>query len=396
MSARRSLSARGAFTASAGVLVVSLWASGAPTMVYPVYADQWDADELSTTILFAVYPVALVLALVSCGSISDTFGRRRVLLTGVAVVAAGTGLFVLTDDFTVVVAGRVLQGVGVGVSMSAASAALIEFTPSRDPAVASAVNTASTATGTAIAMLLGGALVEYTPLPTRLPFAALLTAALALLPLLWLLPEPSIPRGGRGRPGPLRLPSTRRSSFAVGIVSITVAFMMGAVFVALGAQVVRDLVGTDDAFLAAVALASWAAAIVPASLLARRMTPHAATVAGGGLAIIGTFVLLLAAWSDSLSVFLLASVLSGAGYGLLFYGGLGLVSASAAVDARAATLSVMYLIAYLAQGLTAVGIGWLASATTLDLAIAIGMSTIAALSLVTSVLAALERRHALT
>lgn len=66
-------------------------------MVYPLLADRWRVGEVVTTALFATYPVALVLALVACGSLSDSIGRRRVLLAGVGMVAVGTALFVVTS-----------------------------------------------------------------------------------------------------------------------------------------------------------------------------------------------------------------------------------------------------------------------------------------------------------
>lgn len=385
---RTALPVRAAFATIAGVLVVSLWASGAPSMVYPLFAERWDVGEVVTTALFAVYPVALVLALIACGSLSDAVGRRPVLLAGVGVIAAGTALFVLAEGIVPIFAGRTLQGVGVGVAMSAASAALVELAPRGRTALATSVNTAATASGTAIALLLGGALVQHSSLPVRMPFIVLLGATIALLPLLWFLPESLARRRGRWRPSPVRLPASHRLPFAVGLVSIAVAFMMGAVFVALGAQIVKELVGTRDAFVAALTLASWAITIVPASLLARRGSPRFASVAGGVLSVLGSVFLVAAAETDSLAVFLLAAVVSGVGYGLMFYGGLGLVVETADPAARAATLSVMYLVSYLVQGLTAVGIGWLATLWGLDRAMLVAMPTIAALSL-TSAAAAL-------
>lgn len=362
-------------------------------MVYPLYAQQYGVSEFVTTALFALYPVTLVASLILWGSLSDTLGRRRVLLIGVSIVAVGTVPFVFMDHLVALFAGRGLQGVGVGIAMGAASAALVEHSPRRGTTFASSINTAATASGTAISLLSGGALVEYAPAPTRLPFVTLLTATIGLLCLLCFLADARVSQAKSWRPTPLHLPTANRGSFWLGVVSISVAFVMGAVILAVGAQIAGDLVGADNALLAALPLASWAVAILPASMWAQRREPHRASLVGGVLAVFGLAAMMLAAGYGSLAVFVLATIISGASYGLMFYGGIGLVNEAALRDARAATLSTMYLVAYFAQGATAVVIGWAASVWGLATAMAAGLPVIATLSVGVTILTVVHRRH---
>ncbi|MDZ7914452.1 hypothetical protein ACIGGF_23120 [Rhodococcus sp. NPDC078407] len=63
-----------------------------------------------------------------------------------------------------------------------------------------------------------------------------------------------------------------------------------------------------------------------------------------------------------------------------------MVVAASEAETRAATLSLMYLVAYLSQGLTAVGIGALATFWGLDRAIVVAMPTLATLSVASGVL----------
>jgi hypothetical protein len=70
------------------------------------------------------------------------------------------------------------------------------------------------------------------------------------------------------------------------------------------------------------------------------------------------------------------------------YGGLGLVTAAADAGRRASTFSSMYLVAYLAQGATAVLVGALATSAGLDAAIVVAVPVIAVLCLATALLAA--------
>jgi predicted MFS family arabinose efflux permease len=384
---RPTLSPAASSAVAAGVLVLSLWASGAPAMLYPVYSALWGTGPVVATALFAVYPVALVVVMVLGGGLSDRFGRRRSMLAGLAVVAVGTALFAVAASPALVFAGRIGQGAGVGLAMSAASAALVEHDRSASPTRASAVNTASTSLGATVAILVGGWLVATTGDPTHAAFRILLAAVLALLVAAAFLPETAraIPTGRRAV---LAVPAGDRRGFGTGTAAVTVAFVTGAVFLALGAQIIRDLVGTADALLAALTLATWPLVVVPTTLLARRMRTAAAVRLGGAVAAAGMALLLVAGIVDALAVFLAAAVVSGVGYGFLMYGGLGLVTTAADAGRRAGTFSSMYLVAYLAQGTTAVLVGALATGAGLDAAIVVAVPAIAVLCLATALLAA--------
>lgn len=143
-------------------------------MLYPTFASLWGAGTVATTALFAVYPAALVLVMVTCGSLSDRYGRRALLLAGVTAVAVGTVLLALTSAISLAFAGRTFQGAGVGLAMSAASAALMEYNAGTAQR-ASAVNTAATAVGATVAIVAGGFLVQYTNDPTHLTYRLLRT-----------------------------------------------------------------------------------------------------------------------------------------------------------------------------------------------------------------------------
>lgn len=373
---RPTLSPSASFGLVAVVLALSLWASGAPAMVYPVYLDRWHATPLLTTALFSVYPVALVSALILFGSLSDVVGRRRVILAGMLLVAAGTSLFVVAGSMAWLFAGRALQGAGVGVALSAAAAALAEFDRSGRAERVSTVNTAATSAGAAFAILLGGASVQYGSDPATAPFIALLVVVLALLVGAWFLPEGAL--GAESwHPSLPALPSRPRGPFFVGVFTVACAFVMGGVFLALGAQIARDLVGSDNAFLAALSLATWPVAGIPAAMVARRLGARGAALPGGVLAATGSLLLLPAGSGQSLGLFLAASITSGLGYGLLFSSGFGTVVASATTTRRAGNLAAMYLVVYLAQAGGAVAVGALATHQGLAAALALGMPVIA-------------------
>jgi hypothetical protein len=73
--------------------------------------------------------------------------------------------------------------------------------------------------------------------------------------------------------------------------------------------------------------------------------------------------------------------------GLLFLGGFGLVNQNAPAHHRAGTIAVVYLVAYVGQGITAVGLGLLATSLGLRSGMDIVIPLLIALSVVTSIVA---------
>jgi predicted MFS family arabinose efflux permease len=389
---RARLSSDASFWTAAAVVVVSLWASGAPAMVYPLYTTQWALTPVATTSIFAAYPVSLVVVLVVFGGISDNIGRRTTLLIGLSVIVVGSAVFASAGDIGWLLTGRILQGLGVGLAISPAGAALVEYSPGGNTARASAVNTAATAVGTAIALLLGGALVQYAPWPSHLTFWVLVAFSSAVLTAVWFMPRASETAEGKWRPRPVGVPRGIRFAFACGALAVTAAFAMGALFLSLGAQIAKELIGTENVFVAAMVLSAWAITVGIASTIARALSPKITIIAGGILSLIGLLLLVAASAESSLSIFLIAAVLSGAGYGLLFLGGLTLINLNTPVQHRAGTLAVMYLIAYLVQGATAVSIGLTATVAGLSSAVTMWVPLIGAACIAASAVAAIVIR----
>src|ERR1700722_13429953 len=66
----------------ASITVSFLAASSAPTPLYATYQRAWGFSPLTTTVVFGVYALALLAALLSVGRLSDHVGRRPGLAVG--------------------------------------------------------------------------------------------------------------------------------------------------------------------------------------------------------------------------------------------------------------------------------------------------------------------------
>jgi MFS family permease len=386
---------RTSFWTAASVAMLALWASGAPSIIYPIYAHDWGLTPTVITSIFAVYPAALVVVMVVFGTVSDYIGRRNTLLVGVAATALGMLLFAVAPDVGWLFAGRILQGVGIGLAMAPASAAMVEFNGRGGTARASSVNTMATALGLALATIVAGALVQYAPAPRQLSYWVVF--GVAVLVLVGVAFMPRHVRGtesvGRWRPRPIVVPAGLRAIVTSAALAITTGFAVGAVLLSLGAQIAKDLIHSDNALVSGLILAITSVVIGVTALLARRMPARTSIAVGGVIAAVAVGLLAVSATTSSVVVFITTSVVAGVGYGLLFLGGLGLVNKHAPAHHRAGTLSVVYLVAYLMQGITAVAVGVTATALGLRVALDVAAPVLIALALATSAVALMVARQ---
>src|SRR5919199_6906622 len=110
------------FWVLAVILGFLLAAASAPSPLYSVYAAKWGFSPITLTVVFAVYALALLVALLMTGRMSDGLGRRPVLTAGLLVQAAGMAVFIAAHGVAALYVARVLQGVGTGVATGALGA----------------------------------------------------------------------------------------------------------------------------------------------------------------------------------------------------------------------------------------------------------------------------------
>lgn len=381
------------FWVAAAVVAHTLWTSAAPAMTYPLYAAEWGLTHTMTTAIFAVYPVVVVAVLVLFGDISDYIGRRNTMLLGLTASLIGVLLFAIAPTVHWIYVGRAFMGLGVGLSASPAAAAMVEFSAQGQSKRSSAINTAAQCLGLAAATIVGGALIQYAPFPTRLNFWVLFGVLSILFAATWFLPRrlPSSAAIGGWRPKAPAIPAGLRRIVATSSLAVTSGYALGAVMLSLGAHVARELIGSDNSLVNGAAIALFAIVAGIVAMPAKRLTSTRAMVLGGVATATGMALLAWAASMHSLATFLASAVAAGGGYSLLYTGGLGLINATAPTHHRAGVLSTVYLVAYFMQGAIALLIGAAATAWGLKLAIDLGSAAIAALSIGAIALAASSR-----
>src|SRR6266571_1267926 len=116
-----------------------------PTPLYILYQEQYQFTSVLITVIFAVYPLGVLAA-----------------------------LLVFAQNVAMLLAGRFLSGLGVGLLTGTATAGLAELEPTGSQQRAARVATAANMGGLGLGPLAAGLFAQLAPAPTRLVFVVYL------------------------------------------------------------------------------------------------------------------------------------------------------------------------------------------------------------------------------
>ncbi|MCA1195986.1 MFS transporter [Saccharopolyspora sp. 6V] len=348
--ARPEMTRRGAFWFAGALLALFLMASTAPSPMYAIYQQRWGFSATVLTEVFSAYMVGILAALLLVGALSDRVGRRPVLLAALGLEIVAVLLLAFAPGVGWLFAGRALQGIATGAATGAISGSLLDFQPPGTSRGAT-LNGVSAGAGMALGSGLAGALVQFAPAPTVLAYLLLVAGFAVAVPLVWLMPEPV--RGSRlplrvalrpQRPG---VPAGRGRAFALLATTMLAAWTVGGMFMSLGPSVAKSLVDGSPYLVGGLSVVAVAGVGAVAQLLlsgwlGQRTVRVAAPVLIAGLAVVAGSVL-----GGSAVGFFAGSAVVGAGWGMMFMGGFRLLTGLADPENRAATSSMIYIVAYL-------------------------------------------------
>ena len=354
--------ARFGFVLAVVAQILMMVAASAPSPFYPVLAQQIGFDAGMISAVFAVYAIALLLTLLTAGSLSDHIGRRPVAIAGFALLAVSTALFWHADAVAVLLLARIAQGIASGLLIAALSATVLDFAPRAR--VAALWNSLSPGIGLAAGALLSGILLDVTADALVDVFASLTAVYAIVAVLLFFLPE-TAPR----RPGALAslsfrvsIPAGIRSDFWRAAPAVIAGWATGGLFLSLGANIVRSELGGTAHLWQGLAVAVLTGTGAITAFAVRRRSPRTSVIFGTAALAIGTTLSLLALMMGSLPFYLAATTVTGMGFGTTFSGVVASLAPRIPADERADTFAAIYLLAYLAFGAPTVIAGMLVGA----------------------------------
>jgi predicted MFS family arabinose efflux permease len=364
MPARRRVVKHGSgFWLVAAAYLVAMALNAVPTPLYPLYQARDGFSTLMVTVIFGLYAAGLAVSLLLAGHISDWMGRKRIIIPALVLEVACAAIFVVFPGLAGLLAGRFVGGLGTGMLTSTATAHLHELRkahrPDDGPVLFEVVSTGANVGGLAVGPLIAGALAQYVTQPLRVPYIVFGVLLLAAIAAVAITPETvaELPVRPSYRPQRVSMDHGDRAGYLSAAVIGFAAFAINGVYTALSAGFVAGTLHRTSHLLAgAVAFALLAAATV-AQTATSRLSPRSRQGFGLAAGAAGFILLAIGIQAQSLTVFLLAGIIGGAGSGMLFKSAIGAVAAMAAPAKRGEALSGLFLICYAGMSLPAIGVG---------------------------------------
>ncbi len=336
-----------------------------PTPLYPLYRHAFGFSQVTLTLIYAVYVLGNLVALLLLGRLSDQIGRRIVTLPAIGVGIASALTFAFASGTPWLFAGRALSGFSTGLASATATAWIAELHDDRG--AASRIAAAANFFGCAAGPLLGGLLAQLAFWPLQLPFYIYLVllcgaaGAILFAPETVTNPKRSFgevslkPRLGVPRRIWLQFISPAATGFAtfalIGFYSALIPSLLGE-SLHLTAPAVAGGVVFELFLIAAVTI-----------LASARLKSQAAMLSTLALLPPSLWLLVIAEVAQSMPLLLAAAALGGVAGGLGYRGSLEMVNRIAPADRRAEVVSSYLIALFAGNSVPVIGIGFLSAAT---------------------------------
>jgi hypothetical protein len=353
---RSRLTGRPALYLLASLVVSLLAASAAPTPLYAIYQRMWGFTPITITIVFGVYAVAVLVALLTLGRLSDSIGRRPVLLSALAVQILSMVVYATAGGVGELMGARIIQGLATGAALGAIGAGMLDVDRERG----ALANALSPGLGTGSGALVSALFVQFLPAPTHLIYVALIGVFAAQAIGVALLRETvtPVPVTRAVFVPEVRLPRAVRGPVLAAAPVLFAVWALAGLYAALGPSIVAALTGNQSVVLGSASVTALTVTAVSSVYLLRNVPARTVLVWGIAGLVAGVAITLIALSAGSAALFFVGTAVSGIGFGAGFQGGIRTVVPQAAPHERAGVLSLLFVISYLGMGVPAVAAGF--------------------------------------
>ncbi|HIW90411.1 MAG TPA: MFS transporter [Candidatus Corynebacterium avicola] len=344
------------------LIALAMAGSTAPSPFYPSWQSDLDVGTSFMSVVFGIYPIVLLVALLTVGSLSDHLGRRPVAVAAFILLALSFVLMGFGVSPVTLILARCLQGVGVALAMSTLGAYAAELQPPRLAGVGALLNSAGPTAGLALGALVGGFGLEFLAaeadvrLSAQVVFGILAVLSLLGVVLVWNHPEtsPRKPGVARSLRPSVRVHRGARSAFLHSAPVIAAVWATGGLFISLGANIISEGFGSSDHLVQVLPVVLLTGVGATSVLVARRVPVRSSSIAGCGALIIGTALGAFGVGAHVLPLYIAALVITGVGWGVAYAAALRVLLPLAPASERAALFSAVYVVAYLSFGIPAI------------------------------------------
>jgi hypothetical protein len=311
-----------------------------------LYQEQLHFSAATLTVIFGIYAISLLVALLTVGSLSDYLGRKPVIFTAVLLNMLAMLLFINADSVAWLISARALQGFATGMATAVLSAALLDTDRQQGPLV----NSVAPLLGMALGGMGCGLLAEFAPLPLQLTYWVLLALFAMQALLVWRLPESVSPQAGALaslRPT-LHVPVQARATLWRVLPLNTATWALGGFYASLAPSLVRTATGSTSNLVGGSTVAALTVTGALMIFTLRNRPAATALLLGGTLLPAGILLFLSGVHSASLPLFFFGTLVAGCGFGAGFLGAVRSLVPLAQPHERAGMMSAFFVLSYLA------------------------------------------------
>ena len=337
------------FSAVLAVLFATGWVANHFVALMPVISMRQHLSAATIDGTFGIYALGLLPGLLIGGRASDVLGRQAVALAGSATTVVGTVAMLVSQHADVLLVGRLIVGVGVGLAMTSGTAWASDLKGSAGAATAGAVMIA----GFAIGPFAAGLIAAAGEPGIRVSFAvasAIVVAAMVVTIVAVQRTDVAAPAGPRNpeQSRPSLQGSTRALSWALPLAPwVFASATLG--FVAIPARVHTGLAAPLAAGIATL-IVNGSSGVIQVIARAGKWGPRTGT-AGAVLAAVGYAFTALAPPTMTAALSLPLLLVLGCASGLSLREGLIDLEAAAPQHVRGALTGMFYAFTYIGFGL---------------------------------------------
>ncbi|MER8830860.1 MFS transporter [Mesorhizobium sp. M0938] len=360
------LAGAAAICAVAAMIAVLFAGSTVLTPLYVIYKQAFGFSQITLTLVYAVYVVGNLAALLMFGRLSDVIGRRPAALAAMIVAGVSALFFLFAENVAWLDIARILSGLGIGVGAGTGTAWLAELVAAEDKSRAAIIATSTNFLGLGLGAVTAGLLAEYAPWPLRLTFAVYLAVLAVVTVLVWRTRE-TISQPGKladvSMQPRLSVPGEIRTGFVAPAVTGFGAMALVGFYAALAPSILaQQLHITNHA--EAGALFFELAIVAAVTILATTRLSSRSTMLAALVLMIPTVALIVAAQVfASMAIMTAATAFCGVAAALGYRGGLQVVNQIAPADRRAEVVSAFFICCFCGNALPVIGIGILSTVT---------------------------------
>jgi MFS family permease len=362
---------------------------GSTIPLFNIYRAEDGFTNAGISMTVVAYSVATLATLLMLGRLSNHLGRRPTSIASLILILLGCVLLLNVHEIGILIAGRLLMGLGAGLASSSLTSYIVDAAPARPAWLASVASSQTVMLGLAVGAIASGALVQFGPWPRDLIFLVVIALLLVSVALIAVSPETVtwVPGAWRSLRPQVYVPARARSLLPVAAAVLLATWAAGAFYQAFVPALVEDQLHTRSPLAVGLVFAAYMGASVLGAPLAGRSAPATAQRVGMIGFLIGMIGVVTAIATATLVLFIAATIVAGASQGIAISAATRALLHGSTLADRAPIFSVIYLLSYSGATIPALIAGQLSTTFSLP-QIALGYAGLALVATLFTVIAA--------